>query len=311
MTPRRDRVGRSRLTGLGSALVFAGIFGVTLVPATNDRQILAIVWAAALVALVLGIAWPLVAVRRVSVTATSPVDARVGDDVPVLVEVAAAGVPCEVRLLDPPSEWHRLGAEDRGVIEHRADRRGVFAAIVVEVRSTAPLGLLDARRAHVVTLPAPVAVAPAPWAVAWQASLAPVEGAAGPSISGPTGGDLVRSVRPYAIGDPAHLVHWPSSARTGAVVVRELEPPTPVGQAIVVDLRDLGDDTEAAASYAFGAAIAVLAAGGDLVLCTAEPEGPVTAAVRSPLQAGRQLARAIDGVPGAPPTGWPIVEIGR
>jgi uncharacterized protein (DUF58 family) len=121
----------------------------------------------------------------------------------------------------------------------------------------------------------------------------------------------VRSVRPYAAGDPAHLVHWPSTARTGTLVVRELEPPAPVGQAIVIDLRDLGRDRERAAAYAMGAAWAVLSAGGALVLCTAEAGGPVSALVRSHLDAGRRLARAVEGEPGTPPNGWPVVEIGR
>ena len=99
-------------------------------------------------------------------------------------------------------------------------------------------------------------------------------------------------------------------ARTGTLVVRELEPPSPVGQALVVDLRNLGAERERAASYALGAALAVLAAGGELVLCTAEPGGPVTGRVRAPVDAGRRLARAVEGQPGVPPGGWPVVEIG-
>jgi uncharacterized protein (DUF58 family) len=106
-------------------------------------------------------------------------------------------------------------------------------------------------------------------------------------------------------------VHWPSTARTGTVVVRELEPPVPVGQAVVLDLRDLGPDTERAAAYALGAAWAVLGSGGELVMCTAEVFGPVAARVRSPLEANRRIARAVPGEPAVPPDGWPVVEIGR
>jgi hypothetical protein len=94
-------------------------------------------------------------------------------------------------------------------------------------------------------------------------------------------------------------------------VVKELEPPSAVGQAIVVDLRGLGEDRERAASYAAGAARAVLAAGGALVLCTAEETGPRTAPAASILEVGRRLARAVEGVAGPAPDGWPVVEIGR
>ena len=76
-------------------------------------------------------------------------------------------------------------------------------------------------------------------------------------------------------------------------------------------LRDLGPDKERAASYALGAARAVLAAGGELVLCTAEVAGPTVGRVRSPIEAGRRLARAVAAEPGMPPDGWPVAEIGR
>ena len=62
---------------------------------------------------------------------------------------------------------------------------------------------------------------------------------------------------------------------------------------------------------ALGAAWAVLGAGGELVLCTAEPHGPVTGRVRSRLEANRRVARAVPGEPGTPPDDWPLVEIGR
>ena len=48
--------------------------------------------------------------------------------------------------------------------------------------------------------------------------------------SGPRGrADVVRAVRPYVAGDPARLVHWPTSARRGELVVREHDPPANEG----------------------------------------------------------------------------------
>ena len=306
-----DRVGGSRLTGFGTVVLVALLLGLARPPEATDQQIFVLVWGALLAVLLLGIVWPLVAVRRVSLSAESPRDATVGEEVPVTVAVSGRSTGCEVRALDPTGPWHRLDRPGEGTLRHTADRRGVFGALRLELRVTAPFGVLAAHRVHEVALPVPVEVAPRPLAVDWVPAVAPVAGALARSSRAALGGDLVRSVRPYAPGDPAHLVHWPSTARLGELVVRELEPPAPVGQAIVVDLRGLGHEADRAAAYALGAALAVLDAGGDLLLCTAEADGPVVALARSRTEAGRRLARAVDGEPGNAPVGWPVVEIGR
>ncbi len=305
------RVGRHRLTGLGRVALLLGLFGLQLASGATDRSLLILVWATLVVALAVGIAWPLLAVRRVRLAASSPTDLVVGQVADLEVEASGVRTPFEVRALDPAGSWHRAVAPASGTVDHLADRRGVFHLVRFEVRISAPIGVFEARRVVSVVLPRPVEVAPRPLDVDWRPAGAPVE--LGEQVGGRGGGagDVVRSVRPYTPGDPAHLVHWPSSARTGTVVVRELEPPVPVGQAIVLDLRDLGPDTERAAAYALGAAWAVLASGGELVLCTAEVFGPAAGRVRSVLEANRRIARAVPGEPGAAPEGWPVVEIGR
>ncbi|MEZ5140103.1 MAG: DUF58 domain-containing protein [Acidimicrobiales bacterium] len=306
-----DRVGGSRLTGLGAGCLVVLVVGLQLATSATDRQVLVLLWAALLVAFLVGVAWPLVAIRRIAVAATSPRDAMVGEEVEVSLSLRGLATPCEVRALDPTGPWHRAVAPLDGTIAHLADRRGLFQILRLEVRVTAPLGVLSARRVHRVVLPHAVEVAPRPLQVDWRPAPAPVASGGEHGVGARLEGDLVRSVRPDVLGDPARLVHWPTSARTGALVVRELEPPVPVGQAVVVDLRDLGTETERAAAYALGAAWAVLAAGGELVLCTAEADGPVVGRVRTRVDAGRRLARAVPGVPGPPPAGWPVVEIGR
>ena len=306
-----DRVGGSRLTALGSVLVVAVLVGVLSPPPATDRQILVLVWSGMVVSLVIGVVWPLVAIRRVSVGVRSPRDATVGEQVPIEVTVTGRIGACEIRALDPTGTWHRVRGRTSGTLAHLADRRGVFRVVRIEVRTTAPLGVLAAHRVFDADVGHLVEVAPRPLVVDWVPAPAPLDGGLDELALAALGGDLVRSVRTYAPGDPAHLVHWPSTARTGTLVVRELEPPAPIGQALVVDLRDLGADKERAASYALGAALAVLGAGGELVLCTAEASGPVAARVRSPLDAGRRLARAVAAEPGTPPEGWPVVEIGR
>jgi uncharacterized protein (DUF58 family) len=303
-------VGGSRLTAFGTAVVLLLVLGVQLAPSATDRQVLALLWTGLLAAFVLGVAWPLWAVRRIEVTATSPRDATVGQVVDVEVVVTGATLPCAVRSLDPTGPWHGVASSGLGTVEHLADQRGLFQLLRLEVRTSAPLGILSARRVHEIALPFAVEVAPRALEVDWLPAPAPVEGGLDVATAPLLGGELVRTVRPYAAGDPAHLVHWPSTARLGSLVVRELEPPTPLGQAVVVDLRGLGADRERAAAYALGAAWAVLRSGGDLVLCTAEAGGPVTGRLRTQLDAGRRLARAVEGEPGAPPEGWAVVEIG-
>ena len=179
------------------------------------------------------------------------------------------------------------------------------------IRTTKPLGVLAAHRLHHLQLQVPVEVGPRPLEVVWHPEAAPVAVGGHPHTADGATGELVRSVRPYVPGDAPRLVHWATTARVGQLVVRELEPPVPIGQAIVVDLRDLGTRTEQAASYAAGACRAVLDRGGALVLSTCEADGPVTAPVRTPVEVGRRLARAVAGPPGNPPSRWPLVEIGR
>jgi uncharacterized protein (DUF58 family) len=120
------------------------------------------------------------------------------------------------------------------------------------------------------------------------------------------GGDTVRAVRPYVPGDPARLVHWPTSARRGTLVVREHEPPPIVGVALVVDLNGFPDHVEDAASRAAGIGRATLEAGGAVWCCTCEADGPVSAPVADRRDLGRRLARATAGEPAPPPPGWPV-----
>ncbi len=303
-------MGGSRLTGVGAVLVGVVIVGAMAPPASADPNLAAVIWVVLLGVLAVGVVAPLVLVRRIAVTASSPRDAVVGERVPIAVDLTGRCAGFEIRTLDPTGPWTRAAAPASGTVVHLADRRGLFHALRVEVRVTAPLGILAAHRVHWIPLAHAVEVAPSPLPMRWSPRPAPIEaGAHHITRSNPTG-DLVRSVRPYVSGDPQHLVHWPSSARLGELVVRELEPPAPVGAAVVVDLTDLGELTEQAASYAMGACRAVLGAGGELFLCTAEAGGPVAERVRYPIDAGRRLARAVPGRPGEPPPGWAVARVG-
>ncbi len=311
-----DRVGTNRFTTMGTLLLGALVLAVSGPLSTGTAKVagpaFGVVWVALAAALVVGLAGPLMLVRRLGVTASSPRDAVVGETLDLTVTVHGLKAEIEMRALDPTGPWRRVRTGTPVLLPHLADRRGLFPRVRVETRVTAPLGMLAAHRVHDVDLPWAVEVAPRPLQVAWSPAPSNAQGDAHPASLAAPAGDLVRSVRPYVVGDPRHLVHWPSTARTGALVVRELDAPAPIRQAVVLDLTDLGDQTERAASYALGACLAVLTAGGQLLVVTHEDEaGPVVELVRHPVDAGRRVARAVPGPPGPAPDGWPIVEIGR
>jgi len=214
-------------------------------------------------------------------------------------------------LLDPPGEWRRTVAPADGELVHVAARRGVFRVVRVEVRSGGPLGIFLRRRVLWVRLPVPVAVGPRPLPMTYVPLTLPV-GVAAALAARPAapGGDSVRAVRPYAPGDAARLVHWPTTARTGELAVRELEPPAITGLAIAVDLQGPEPEVEEAAGRAAGLGRAALRAGAQVLLLTHEASGPVASLVSGPLELGRRLARATAGPVPSAPVGWPTVSIG-
>jgi uncharacterized protein (DUF58 family) len=207
-----------------------------------------------------------------------------------------------MRVLDPAGPWQCTQLPARGHVTHTATRRGVFGVIRVQLRSSAPLGVFVRTRTVRATLPVPTTIAPRPIAAYPLLGAVPDELRATAPMFAVGAGDTVRSVRPYVPGDAARLVHWPTSARRGTLVVREFEPPPALGVALVVDLR--GGAPEEAASRAMGIGVATFAAGGLVWCCTCEPGGPVSDAVPDARMLGRRLARAISGEPPAPPDGW-------
>jgi len=280
-----------------------GAYGVAAGAATGQQAVVAVgIFAFTLFGV--GIVWPVVALARLVVSAVAPTDATVGDAVELRIEISGKAARLDVRALDPPGTWSRTASPTDGRLPHTAARRGVFRSVRVQLRTSAPLGVFVRTRTVRVALPAPIVVAPRPSVASAVLHPIPDEDL---SIGSPLlvhgGGDTVRAVRPYAPGDPARLVHWPTSARRGEIVVREHEPPPALGIALVVDLG--GDAAEAAASRAAGIGTATLAAGG-LVWCgTCEAGVPVGDFVADARDLGRRLARAGAGAPAPAPEGWP------
>jgi uncharacterized protein (DUF58 family) len=302
--PSAPNQGPGDLTLASIVLFTLGAYGVAAGAATGEEAVVA-VGVFAFTLFVVGIVWPVVALARLDVSAVAPPDAIVGSDIGLRVAVRGRTARIDVRVLDPAGTWWRTSPPTSGVLPHVAARRGVFSIVRIQLRTSAPLGVFVRTRTLRVELPAPISVAPRPLAA--MPVLRPIAEelvAANAAAASPGAGDAVRAVRPYVAGDPARLVHWPTSARRNELVVREFEPPPAYGVALVVDLD--GDAPELAASRAMGIGTATLAAGGVVWCCTAEPDGSVSALVTDARDLGRRLARAVGGPPGEPPAGWPV-----
>ena len=267
-----------------------------------------VVLCAIIAVIVTGSVLPALVLSRVTVAATAPADATVGRPFPIELTVNARHV--KVQVLTFESAWVRIDRPSAGPVLVTPTRRGVLTRIRVEIVTAAPLGLARWRRRIRVTLPTPVEVAPrreptrCPIRTGTTATTATREAASS------SGRDLTRGVREYVDGDPIRSVHWPATARTGVVMIREFEGPRRPHVIIVADLR--GPDPEGIASRAAGMADDALRHGAHVQLATAEVDGPRFGDVPSPLHVGRRLARAVVGVPAAPsiPSGATVHHLG-
>ncbi|RCJ36222.1 hypothetical protein A6769_18165 [Nostoc punctiforme NIES-2108] len=127
----------------------------------------------------------------------------------------------------------------RWVYYHPTQRRGVYRWHTVELGSGAPLGLFWCRRqrdcaATAIVYPTVLPLATCPLVDEMGQEESKRGDPRGRPLQTATTG-LVRSLRPYRVGDPTRLIHWRTSARYGELRVRELEMVTG-GQEIVIAL---------------------------------------------------------------------------
>lgn len=288
------------IVGIGAALYFAA-------RTTGAGWLLVILCGLAGV-LAVGAVWPRVGVARVRITASGPHDATVDDPFDVTLNVTRGGMGVYVRPVTPPGQPTGTVGDSETLVEVIPTRRGVLAALDVEVASGAPFGLVWWRRRCSVPLARPVEVAPRRGS---QSLTMPPTGARGESTTSGIGigGDQVRGVRDYVAGDPLRLVHWPATARRGQVVVKEFEHPEQPRLELVLDLRGPDAACERAAEHAMAVLCDAVAQGIEVTLSTAEAGGPRRAVVTSALDAGRRLARATAGPLPGPATDTPIITI--
>lgn len=214
---------------------------------------------------------------------------------------AAAGLPAEIAVrTNRPARLTPVGpagpARTEGPLVLIPARRGVLDVVVLEVATAAPFGLQWWSRRVVLPLPHPLHVSPRCGAAAPLETLLPDDGGETDGAarrSGPAG-DL-RAPRPYRPGDARRLVHWPASAHTAELMVRETEQPLGRPAELVVNLPADGEEAEAAAERALGTVLALLDRDVPVLLSTDEADGPRRALVRDRRDAGRRLAAAVAG----------------
>lgn len=192
-----------------------------------------------------GLALPGRMLRGLDLDRSAPAEVHQGDD--VLVDLGVTNRSRGMRLglvvddgfVEPASvsvPALRPGERAEVTTARRARRRGPQAAATVSVRSSAPFGMAERRRVltpsgeETLVLPAVVPLGPLPFvrpaATSDHAIHAAPRRGQGPEYLG---------IREYRPGDSMRHVHWPSTARTGSVMVREFEQEQTRRLAIVLD----------------------------------------------------------------------------
>jgi len=170
-----------------------------------------------------------------------------------------------------------------GMITLPAPPRGTVRYLLLDLIATAPLGFFETVRRVLVPLPVPMLVAPPLFhheiefpehrPVGWGE----VEHAV-------IGEDLFKGVRNYVRGDPRRKVHWPASAHSGTLMVKETDGTGVVPIRIVLVLDRPGPGSELAAGRAAYVAESCSRRGWQVHLVTMENPGePILPGLGIPL----------------------------
>jgi uncharacterized protein (DUF58 family) len=224
-----------------------------------------------------------------------------------------AGQPCQISVVSssrvrlspvrPPGPDCFVGPAgvpappDGDAVTLIPDRRGLVSHIAVEVASSAPFGLLWWSRRLRLALPSDVHIGPRLGPPVELPRQEDDRSGDSPHRSPRDIGEP-RGVRPYRPGDSRRWVHWPATAHSGELMVREMEGPTAEPVVVVVTLPSDADAAESVAEKAFGTLVALFDRGTSVFLTTVEVSGRRTDAVSDRRSAGRRLARAV--APGGP-----------
>jgi uncharacterized protein (DUF58 family) len=248
------------------ALLLAGTGLFLFFAATNVQS----GWLYALDALLWSVwGWDLVSANRrlpeLQLTRLVPLHVGIGTTTTVVLHVRAdnaiRGVEVAEAGLEPADGGERLDPVPLGYIREAAPGetvtlrgtmtapgRGRYSFVTVRFTQHGPFGLF--RRPQARTLKAPLWVHPViqPWEGSIQGTDA--EGNASGSVRRMGQVGIFAGVRDYRPGDSLRQIHWPLTARRGALSVKELEPPPILRATVAVALNAQGSDTEAAVATA-------------------------------------------------------------
>jgi len=150
------------------------------------------------------------------------------------------------------------GGEERAHYRLPTERRGVFSLGPLEAERMDPFGLASARwdiapAAELVVYPRVDAIVPLPRTFGQD----PDAGADQATAVGSSGDDFY-GLRAYEMGDDLRRVHWPSTARTGDLMIRQNEMPWQGRVTLLADIRDgIHDEASLDAAASAAASIAV------------------------------------------------------
>ncbi|MFP5579272.1 MAG: DUF58 domain-containing protein [Acidimicrobiia bacterium] len=213
-----------------------------------------------------------VALRRLDIVVSRgvrPSRVHVGNPCTVEIEVrnrAGRATPV-LRLLDPVTGTAGadlllapIGLRRSTSVAYRlpTNKRGIVTVGPMQVAMSDPFGLSSTRSpaappVDVTVLPRVDDIPPLPRSVGPDP-----DGTAETGSLGRSGEDFA-ALRPYIVGDDLRRVHWPSSARTGDLLVRQHDIPWQGRVCVVLDLRRPSTD-EVTLERAISAAASVLRA---------------------------------------------------
>ncbi len=138
-------------------------------------------------------------------------------------------------------------------------RRGHFRVDPLQIRTGDPFGFFEASAAvgHGLTLVVYPRLEPIP---RWRLHAVNLEGSRSTPVRTQQTTPLVNSVRPYAPGDGFNRIHWPSTARTGEIQVKEFDLEQTADVWIVLDLNraaQVGSGDESTVEVGVRAAAAI------------------------------------------------------
>lgn len=248
--------------------------------------------------LVLGLAGPAVALARSRLAVIdNKADGTAGMPLDLLVTSSSR---VRITPVDPPGPEGFVGpargssAPDGDVLSFVCPRRAVLHSVSVDVATAAPFGLLWWTRRLRLPLANELLVGPrmgSPVPAPHQGDELPGDAA----WRSPRDIGEPRGVRPYRPGDSRRWVHWPATAHSGELLVREMEGPTADPVAVTVTLPADDDAAEKVAEQALGTVVSLCERGLSVMLTTVEATGRRAATVADRRSASRRLARAVAG----------------